>query len=287
MKFEQMSTCVLAIGLFVLNIRSSALADTEVKRRQRLIFKMLSSSNADKQNNETVVEKRKIDDGDETRTILPVKVDILKRNTTVNLVSERGNEPPLISGSKSNLTLTMMGKFKNTWCKTEPFMQLIKEPGCLSRRVLNRFCYGQCNSFYIPRTIRKRTRKKFFKSCGFCKPKKTHTIIVTLKCPGRTKGYKHKKIKQIKQCRCMERWEEFHKVEKNWLCAISRRYWSWRNLVINAFRIGKQTITGRHNRTFLWSGIQTLNTSHLIGNFLSKYLYMAKKSAFLCCYRSF
>lgn len=101
MKFELMSTCVLAIGLFVLNIRSSALADTEVKRRQRLIFKMLSSSTADKPNNETVVEKRKIDDGDETRTILPVKVDILKRNTTVNLVSERGNEPRLLAGVKA------------------------------------------------------------------------------------------------------------------------------------------------------------------------------------------
>lgn len=205
MKFEQMSPCFLALGLFVLNIRSSALADTEVKRRQRLVFKMLSSSLADHPVNETVTETKRMNGGEETNTIVPAKVDILKRNTTVSIKSDKGRDQQLVSGSKTNFTLTMMGKFKNTWCKTEPFMQLIKEPGCISRRVLNRFCYGQCNSFFIPRTIRKRTKRKFFKSCGFCKPKRTHTIIVTLKCPGRTKGYKHKKIKQIKQCRCMER----------------------------------------------------------------------------------
>lgn len=114
--------------------------------------------------------------------------------------------PPLVSGNKKpQLTLTLMDKFKNTWCKTETFKQLIKEPGCVPTEVLNRFCYGQCNSFYIPRTIRKRTKRKVFRSCGVCKPKRTHISIVVLKCPGRKKGYKHKKVRTVKECQCMER----------------------------------------------------------------------------------
>lgn len=200
MKVDSNWSFLLAFGLFVLNTQCPALAESE-KRRQRFIFKMLTSSKNNQKLNETDIIRKAIEENGRIST----KLGHLKRNNTMSIISDNRKEPPLISGSRSNLTLTMMGKFKKTWCKTEPFLQLIKEPGCISRKVLNRFCYGQCNSFFIPKTLRKRTKKKFFKSCGFCEPKRTHTIIVTLKCPGRTKGYKHKKIKQIKQCRCMER----------------------------------------------------------------------------------
>jgi hypothetical protein len=191
---------IFTFGLFVFHMQCPAMAESE-KKRHRFIFKMLTSSKNNRKVNETDVNNGLIGDG------INARVGHIRRNNTMTIVSDNRREPPLISGRKSNLTLTMVGKFKKTWCKTEPFLQLIKEPGCISRKVLNRFCYGQCNSFYIPKTLRKRTKRKFFKSCGFCEPKKTHTIIVTLKCPGKTKGYKHKKIKQIKHCRCMERWK--------------------------------------------------------------------------------
>ncbi|KAL4238473.1 Gremlin 2 [Mactra antiquata] len=206
MQMQSSWSLCLAIGLFALNIQYPTFAATDAKRRQRRVFKMLTSSSSEKLVNETSTNQ--IESGNDRKdaeTIIPTANDVLQRNSTVSLIGETNREPPLISGGKSKLTLKIMGQFKNTWCKTEPFMQLIKEPGCISRKVLNRFCYGQCNSFYIPRTLRKRTKKKFFKSCGFCQPKRTHTIIVTLKCPGRKKGFKQKKVKQIKQCRCMER----------------------------------------------------------------------------------
>lgn len=191
------SQCV-AFGLLALCWQGPTLADTDLKKRHRLVFKMLTSGKDYLTKNTTGFESADINKGND----VPVKIDVLNRTNTVEYLKGK-TEPPLISGGK--LTLTMLGKFKKTWCKTEPFMQLVKEPGCLSRKVLNRFCYGQCNSLYIPRTIRKRTKRKVFKSCGFCKPKRTHTIRVTLRCPGRKREYITKKIKQIKQCRCMER----------------------------------------------------------------------------------
>nr|AEL12445.1 gremlin [Helobdella sp. Austin] len=40
---------------------------------------------------------------------------------------------------------------KEDWCKTKRYNLEIKEPGCLAKNIKNNFCYGQCNSFYIPR----------------------------------------------------------------------------------------------------------------------------------------
>ena len=191
--------------LLAINSKCPTYAQTDAQRRRQFL-KMLTP---DTQNQEHTVDTpatKFVNQGHIQNNVTKgahVSDSVLVGATLRKRVDK---EPPLIGERDTKLTpLTMMGKFKKTWCKTEPFMQLIKEPGCINRRVLNRFCYGQCNSFYIPRTLRKRMKKKVFKSCGVCKPKRTHTIVVTLKCPGRAKGYKHKKVKQIKQCRCMER----------------------------------------------------------------------------------
>ena len=189
----------LAVTLFALNLQYPAYAKTDAKRRQRL-FRILTST--DDKTEQKRVNATSGATNVEYKTVLD---NDSKLSDTIGIVAEDNKNPPLISGSNSQLTLSMMGKFKKTWCKTEPFMQVIKEKGCISRKVMNRFCYGQCNSFYIPRTIRTRTKHKVFKSCGFCKPKRTHTVRVTLKYPGRSNGYKHKHVKVVKQCRCMER----------------------------------------------------------------------------------
>lgn len=117
---------------------------------------------------------------------------------------------------KNTLLVTKKEYLRKDWCKTEPIVQKIREDGCFSRSILNRFCYGQCNSFYIPRNSprRRRNRKRIgldedvdetqiFKSCGFCKPKKASWIIVTLKCPTLTPQYRKKRVQRIKQCKCI------------------------------------------------------------------------------------
>ncbi|GAB0097609.1 uncharacterized protein DMENIID0001_132690 [Sergentomyia squamirostris] len=129
----------------------------------------------------------------------------------------------LLKSSKNALVVTRKEYLKKDWCKTEPLVQRIREEGCLSRTIINRFCYGQCNSFYIPKSPRRSRRNRgrsqqvrnghdfededltgaAFKSCAFCKPKRFTWITVTLRCPSMTPQLRKKRIQRIKQCKCI------------------------------------------------------------------------------------
>ena len=89
---------------------------------------------------------------------------------------------------------------KNDWCKGELLEQTINEKGCKSRVIRNKFCYGQCNSFYIPGYTRK--GESFFKSCSFCKPDKYRTKLIVLSCPDLQPPWKEMRITRVKGCRC-------------------------------------------------------------------------------------
>ncbi|KAH6925453.1 hypothetical protein HPB50_005702 [Hyalomma asiaticum] len=39
---------------------------------------------------------------------------------------------------------------RRDWCRTAPLMQRVWERGCHSVLFRNRYCYGQCKSFYVP-----------------------------------------------------------------------------------------------------------------------------------------
>ncbi|XP_069687177.1 uncharacterized protein [Periplaneta americana] len=122
----------------------------------------------------------------------------------------------LLKSSKNALLVTKKEYLKRDWCKTEPLVQRIREDGCQTRTVINRFCYGQCNSFYIPKNPRRRRARRrdsdeeenessapAFKSCAFCKPKKASWITVTLNCPSLSPQIRKKRILRIKQCKCI------------------------------------------------------------------------------------
>ncbi|XP_053696877.1 uncharacterized protein LOC128744117 [Sabethes cyaneus] len=147
----------------------------------------------------------------------------------------------LLKSSKNALVVTRKEYLKKDWCKTEPLVQRIREEGCLSRTIINRFCYGQCNSFYIPKSPKRRRhhaggggangrhtghgghhggggggRREVdldfededltgpaFRSCAFCKPKKFTWITVTLRCPSLVPQLRRKRIQRIKQCKCI------------------------------------------------------------------------------------
>uniref|UniRef100_A0AAG5DWL6 CTCK domain-containing protein n=1 Tax=Anopheles atroparvus TaxID=41427 RepID=A0AAG5DWL6_ANOAO len=142
----------------------------------------------------------------------------------------------LLKSSKNAMLVTRKEYLKKDWCKTEPLVQRIREEGCLSRTITNRFCYGQCNSFYIPKSP-KRSRRGHnnhgkaatttasyaassrgradadfededltgpaFRSCAFCKPKKFTWMTVTLRCPSLVPQLRRKRIQRIKQCKCI------------------------------------------------------------------------------------
>jgi hypothetical protein len=126
----------------------------------------------------------------------------------------------LLKSSKNALLITKKEYLKRDWCKTEPLVQKIREDGCQTRTVINRFCYGQCNSFYIPKNPRRpKSRHRdsdeeqeeeedgsdapAFKSCAFCKPKKASWITVTLNCPSQIPHVRKRRILRIKQCKCI------------------------------------------------------------------------------------
>lgn len=107
----------------------------------------------------------------------------------------------VLESSQEALHVTERKYLKRDWCKTQPLKQTIHEEGCNKRTILNRFCYGQCNSFYIPRHIRR--EEGSFQSCSFCKPKKFTNMVVTLNCPELQPPIKKKRITRVKQCRCI------------------------------------------------------------------------------------
>uniref|UniRef100_W5LSW2 Gremlin 2, DAN family BMP antagonist n=1 Tax=Astyanax mexicanus TaxID=7994 RepID=W5LSW2_ASTMX len=121
----------------------------------------------------------------------------------------------VLSSSREALVVTERKYLKSDWCKTQPLRQTISLEGCLSRTVVNRFCYGQCNSFYIPRHLTSRSRSRAhrsqkpvnhdasFQSCAFCRPHRITTVTVRLHCPGLQPPYRHRKVQRVKQCRCV------------------------------------------------------------------------------------
>lgn len=109
----------------------------------------------------------------------------------------------LIHGSKKAATITRKEYLKKDWCKTEPFEQVVEEDGCIKKRVTNRFCYGQCNSFFIPKADKQDDASSSFQSCAYCTPKVTDWMVVVLRCPNRQPPTKRKRIQIIKQCKCM------------------------------------------------------------------------------------
>lgn len=147
--------------------------------------------------------------------------------TKGNLSSERHHrllqqKPEVLSSSREALVVTERRYLRRDWCKTQPLRQTISEEGCRSRTVVNRFCYGQCNSFYIPRHMgpssgqgqsrgqasgsgRKSHNKaqEPFQSCSFCRPHRITQLTVQLDCPDLQPPFRHRKVQRVKQCRCM------------------------------------------------------------------------------------
>lgn len=113
-------------------------------------------------------------------------------------------------GKKNSYVITKRQHLKKEWCKTQHFTQVVREPGCKSRTIINNFCYGQCNSFFIPKSDRRNLKEAAFVSCGFCKPSAFSTIRVTLMCPGKHYRLKRKRILKIKRCRCMAQKVDMH-----------------------------------------------------------------------------
>lgn len=123
------------------------------------------------------------------------------------VLSELSRPDKLLKSDQPGMLVTKKEFVRKDWCRTEPILQTIREQGCTPKNVVNRFCYGQCNSFFIPKNLSARRGKNenspSFRSCGVCKPKKMVWVQVTLHCPGMDPPLRRRRVQKVKHCQCM------------------------------------------------------------------------------------
>merc|ERR1711972_1072796 len=90
------------------------------------------------------------------------------------------------------------------------FNQTISVYGCERKVIKNRFCYGRCNSFYVPLDG---SQEQFrFKTCSACKPIRSETLSVTLKCYSPMIPKRTVLVEKVKSCRCKAETFQYHNV---------------------------------------------------------------------------
>uniref|UniRef100_S4RPM8 DAN domain-containing protein n=1 Tax=Petromyzon marinus TaxID=7757 RepID=S4RPM8_PETMA len=94
---------------------------------------------------------------------------------------DRDAERQVLASSHEALFVTERRYLRRDWCKSQPLRQTVRERGCVPRTVINRFCYGQCNSFYIPRRATRRSVASF-RACAACRPQRFSSLTVELSC---------------------------------------------------------------------------------------------------------
>ncbi|TRZ04476.1 hypothetical protein DNTS_027547 [Danionella cerebrum] len=120
--------------------------------------------------------------------------------TSANNSDRPARKQEVLSSSQEALVVTERKYLRSDWCKTQPLRQTVRLDGCRSRTIINRFCYGQCNSFFIPRQAQKMPDS--FQSCGFCRPQQFSRLTLELTCPELMPPVRYRKIQRVKNCRC-------------------------------------------------------------------------------------
>lgn len=88
---------------------------------------------------------------------------------------------------------------KTQSCHNGPYKEAILRPGCKPRFIKNRFCYGQCNSYYVPQIISN------FRICNACVPVQWHFKEIRLKCLINNEWlHQRHNITIVKKCKCQE-----------------------------------------------------------------------------------
>ncbi|XP_015769231.1 PREDICTED: uncharacterized protein LOC107347779 [Acropora digitifera] len=130
-----------------------------------------------------------------------------KDNNPVNpkVQSEQGQNsilaPQLVGHTnlplQNGLSLINLGHIdlKPDACRAYSFKEKIRHRGCNNVTIENNMCYGQCNSFYIP---------KRFVSCSYCAPSRMEIYEIRLECPGQNPDFVLKKVPIVKECACKD-----------------------------------------------------------------------------------
>lgn len=105
-----------------------------------------------------------------------------------------------LEGTNEELFVMNRSQLKKDWCKTTQVKQVIRVEGCKPVTVINNFCYGQCNSLYIPHY---KSKEPAFESSAACVPWRKHRRSVFLECPNLSRKRRRFRYTFIKRCRCV------------------------------------------------------------------------------------
>ena len=85
------------------------------------------------------------------------------------------------------------------FCRGKFIKQVISHPGCVSKAIINKMCYGMCKSAYVPEI---KDNKPHGTLCVQCQPASMLWMTVSLKCPGAKQKVVLKKVRKIRKCHC-------------------------------------------------------------------------------------
>ncbi|XP_069508984.1 DAN domain family member 5 [Ambystoma mexicanum] len=86
--------------------------------------------------------------------------------------------------------------FTKSSCKAIPFTQTLSRDGCAPVKIQNRFCFGQCSSFYVPGP-----RTGAVRPCSGCAPSRIRKIRVALQC-GKQVAAPEEEVMVVEECQC-------------------------------------------------------------------------------------
>lgn len=114
-------------------------------------------------------------------------------------VTRPGSQVQTNGSDAQGIFIMNESQIKRGSCKTRPIVQTVQVKGCLPLKILNNYCYGQCNSVYIPQPV---SDQPLFDMCAGCRPARVYWKRVTLRCPDSPVKFKKHKYLHAKRCRC-------------------------------------------------------------------------------------
>uniref|UniRef100_A0A8C5LQ63 CTCK domain-containing protein n=1 Tax=Leptobrachium leishanense TaxID=445787 RepID=A0A8C5LQ63_9ANUR len=124
----------------------------------------------------------------------PMSEDALRRKMVWKRIIERDHEQ---SSSRQVLPIGL-DALKNERCEAVPYLQTIYRKHCIPLRIPNKFCFGQCNSLYVP--------GRNSASCTSCTPMLSRRVSLVMQC--RYGRVHREEVELVQGCDCVAQGEK-------------------------------------------------------------------------------
>lgn len=124
----------------------------------------------------------------------------------ISMTSSRRRSRSMLKVEELKTSDEFLVKFINDYnpqrqfCRGKFVKQIISHPGCISKQIINKMCYGMCKSAFIPED--NKDSKSRGSLCVQCQPASMIWTTVSLKCPNSRQKFVLKKVRKIRKCHC-------------------------------------------------------------------------------------